>query len=119
METERRAARLRGWGTEKDGALALELDVGVARLTIAEDGAVRLRAAAAAIMPPDPAEAVGREPWRASRAVAEPRDGPGVRIAHEGPKGSAIVEVDEEPFAVRVRDRGGRLVADLRAEWKA
>jgi alpha-glucosidase len=114
MQAKPRAARLRGWRAEDAGALALELDAGSAQLAIAEDGAVRLRASAGAALPPDPAPAVGREPWRPSRAEAEAGEGSGVRIVHEGPKGSAFVEVDAEPFAVRVRERGGELVAELR-----
>ncbi len=91
----------------------LELDAGVAILSISRDASVRLRAAAGRALPPDPAEAIGRLPWRASSAEPFAREDGGLVLAFDGPEGEVRVEVDAQPFAVRVLDRAGAPLARL------
>jgi len=101
------------------GALDLDLGGALARLEIARDGSLRLRAAAGRALPPDRSDALGREPWRASNAEpfaledAKGRLGQpnGFAIAFDGPEGALRVEVDAQPFAVRVFERGGHQIA--------
>jgi len=114
MKMDRYAATtLRSWRTTDAGALALDLDGATALVAIDEDGSVRLRARAGAELPPAPEAAIGREPWRPIRAEPRRRDDGGVWIAHEGPRGQARVEIEPAPFAVRVLERAGGVVAVL------
>jgi len=110
-----RCGRLRAWEPAGPGAVALELDVGVASLAVARDGSVRLRAAAAPALPPDPAEAIGRLPWRPSPAEPFAREGGGFVLAFEGAEGEVRVEVEEAPFGLHVLDRAGAPLARLEA----
>jgi len=125
------------WASTERGGVDLDLGEAVARIEIARDGAVRVRAATGRALPPDPSDALGREPWRASNA--EPfaldagreapgppghqarREAPGplgqtsggVALAFDGADGAARVEIDERPFEVRIFDRSGREIAHL------
>ncbi|MCX5738292.1 MAG: hypothetical protein NTZ61_07320, partial [Proteobacteria bacterium] len=113
------------WASTERGGVDLDLGEAVARIEIARDGAVRVRAATGRALPPDPSDALGREPWRASNA--EPfaldagREAPGlpdqtsggIALAFDGADGAARVEIDERPFEVRVFDRSGREIAHL------
>jgi hypothetical protein len=116
MDANRYAADLplQGWGAGKRGAASLAFEGAVAEIAVAENGSVRLRAAIGASLPPDPGPSVGREPWRPANARPEPREGGGLRVDCDGPLGSAHVEIDPDPFAVRVLDRRGELVAEIR-----
>ena len=106
-------SRLRSWEAAGSGAVALELDAGVASLAIARDGSVRLRADAGRTLPPDPADAIGRLPWRSSSAEPFAREGGGFVLAFDGAEGEVRVEVDADPFGVRVLDRAGAPLARL------
>jgi len=109
----REVARLVAFEPGPEGGVALDLGAARGVLRIARDGAVQLRLGAGALAP-DPAEAIGFLPWRPSRAEPFPREEEGgLGLAHAGPEGCASVEVDEEPFAVRVRDREGNVLAAL------
>jgi len=116
VDANRRAADLplRSWGAGERGSANLDFEGAVAAIAVAEDGAVRLRAAIGASLPPDPGPSVGRAPWRPADVRPEPREGGGLRLDWDGPLGSAHVEVDSDPFAVRVLDRRGGLVAEIR-----
>jgi len=107
------APTLRGWRATDAGALALDLEGATAVVAIAEDGSVRLRARAGAELPPAPEPAIGREPWRPVCAEPRGRDGGGVWITHEGPRGEARVEIEPAPFTIRVLERAGGVVAVL------
>jgi alpha-glucosidase len=109
------AGRLRGWRAAAPGEVLLGLERGAALLAVARDGSVRLRASPDAELLPDPGPAVGREPWRAAAAEPYRRDEGGVALAFEGSEGCVRVEVDADPFALRVLDRAGRTLAWLRA----
>ena len=113
-------------GTAERGALDLDFGDAVARLEVARDGSLRLRAAAGRALPIDRSQALGREPWRASNAepfalepmrkAADRRPAPGpsgFALAFDGPEGALRVEVDEQPFAIRVFERGGHQIARL------
>jgi len=107
--------QLRNWRAGEPGAALLEFDAGAtAEIAVAEDGSVRLRAAPGACLPPDPGASIGREPWRPAGVRPEPRDGGGLRIDYDGRLGSAHVAVAPDPFAIRVLDRRGELVAEIR-----
>jgi alpha-glucosidase len=116
MDPTRYAAqpRLLSWRAGRGGALALALEAAVAEVTIAPDGSTRLRAAPGDALRPDPGPAIGRDPQHPAHAPPHPRAGNGVGLGHEGPKGTAYVEIDADPFALRVRDRSGGIVAELR-----
>jgi alpha-glucosidase len=106
--------KLQGWRSADDGALLLDLGAAAARISIAEDGSVQLAASAGGgPAPADHDAALGRAPRRP--VPAKPREGDGGRlwISHEGPQGAARVEVEANPFGVRVLERSGGLVAHL------
>jgi len=65
---------VRAWREAGPGALALSLEGASAELAVARDGSVRLRLAAGDALPPDPAPALDRGPWRAAPAVPHERD---------------------------------------------
>jgi len=92
---------------------ALDLGEAVARVAIARDGALRLRAASGRALPPDLDAALGREPWRASNAEPFALDGGGMALAFDGPEGALRVEIAAHPLALRVLERGGRQIARL------
>jgi len=103
-----------GWKPAGAGALRLEFGRGgVCEVAIARDGAVRLRAEAGGLLPPDPSEAIGREPWRASSAEPYAGDGGRVVLRFEGPEGQAFLEIGNDPLVFRVRERDGTPVATL------
>jgi alpha-glucosidase len=107
-----RAVCLQRWQTLDDGRFALELDAGVAELSISADGSLRLRAEAGAVLASDPAPAIGREPWAPGAGKADETEDGGIRLIHPGP-GFATLEVSANPFAVRVLDRRGICSAEL------
>jgi len=114
MNEKRQAtpAGLRRWQSLDDARFALELDGGVAELSTAADGSLRLRAEAGEVLDPDPAPGIGREPWMPGAVSAdETRDG-GLRLVHQGP-GFATLEVATKPFSLRVLDRQGGCSAEL------
>jgi alpha-glucosidase len=102
-----------GWKAAGPGAVQLELGEALARVEIARDGAVRVRAATGRALPADPSDALGRDPWRASNAEPFSLEGGGIALAFDGADGAARVEISERPFAVRVYERGGREIAQL------
>ena len=118
-------AQLLRWTAAERGGVDLDLGEAVARVEIARDGAVRVRAATGRALPPDPSDALGREPWRASNAepfaLDAEREAPGpldpqsvgVALAFDGADGAARVEIEGRPFAVRDFDRSGREIAQL------
>jgi alpha-glucosidase len=116
MDAKRHAADLplQSWGVGEKGTANLAFEGAVAEIAVSEDGSVRLRAAIGAALPPDPGLAVGREPWRPADVRPEPREGGGLRLDCDGPLGSAHVEVEPDPFALRVLDRRGGLVTEIR-----
>jgi len=111
-EPEFREEGLLGFAPGPEGGVSLRLDGGMAAVTIARDGSVRLRAAAGAL-PPDAGEAVGFAPFAPSTAEPFALDDGGVGLSFSGPEGAARVEVDPDPFALRVRDRAGHVLASL------
>ncbi len=105
---------LRSWRSAGEGVFALDLGNATAELCIARDGSVRLRGARAATLPPDPSEAVGRLPWQPARPEVSELPRGGFELRHGSGEGFGRVEVEEHPFAVRVVDRPGRTLAELR-----
>ncbi len=102
------------WGPAGAGAVQLDLERGgCCEVAIARDGAVRLRAAVTRPLPIDPSDAVGREPWRASRAEPHATDDGRVLLRFAGPEGQASVEIGCDPLVIRVRERDGTLLATL------
>lgn len=95
------------------GAVDLDLGEAVARVALARDGSLRLRAASGRALPPDLDAALGREPWRASRAEPFALEGGGAALAFDGPEGALRVEIAAHPLALRVLERGGRQIARL------
>lgn len=95
------------------GAVDLDLGEAVARVAIARDGSLRLRAASGRELPPDMDGALGREPWRPSNAEPFALDDGGVALAFDGPQGALRVEIGAHPLALRVFERGGRQIARL------
>jgi len=99
------------------GALDLDLGGAVARVEVSRDGSLRMRAAAGRALPIDRSDALGREPWRASNAEPFVLEGSGASaatghaIAFDGPEGALRVEIDAQPFAVRVFERAGHQIA--------
>jgi alpha-glucosidase len=93
------------------GELHLDLGEAQARLSLARDASLRLRAASGRDLPPDLDAALGREPWRASNAEAFTLDAGRAALAFDGSEGALRVEVEPDPFAVRVFERGGRQIA--------
>jgi len=114
------AGPLQAWHEAGAGALRAGLgdaggpDEASLKLSLSRDGAVRLRVAAGPSLPPDPAEAVGRLPWRAARATPYDRDGR-ILLRYEGPEGQAFVSLERDPFALHVAERDGTPVATLSA----
>jgi alpha-glucosidase len=111
MQDFREAGAIRSWRSEGPGEVRLTLAEGSAGVAVARDGSVRLRAVAGETLPPDPAPAIERGPWRAAPAEPYPRDEGGIALAFEGAEGCVLVEIDPSPFALRVRDQGGALLA--------
>lgn len=91
--------------------LALELEGGSGELSIASDGTMRLRAAAAAVLPLPPERAVERAPWKP--VAASPRELASGGVALVSSRTALRVEVEREPLAVRLVDRGGTPVVEL------
>lgn len=94
------------------GGLGLRLDGGEAWVAIAADGSVRLRAAAGPL-PPDASEAVGFAPFVAVASEPHTLGEGGVALGFSGPEGGARVEIDADPFALRVCDRTGQVLASF------
>lgn len=103
---------VRAWRGGGPGEVLLQLEGAAASVAVGRDGSVRLRARAREL-PEDPAPAIGREPWRAAPAEPYPRDGGGIAVSFEGAEGCAKVEIDPAPFALRVLDRSGCVLAAL------
>jgi alpha-glucosidase len=103
---------LRRWQTLDDSRFALELDGGVAELSIAADGSLRLRVESGDVLASDPSAAIGREPWTPGAGKADEFGDGGFRLTHQGP-GFAAVEVAANPFSVRVLDPHGACSAEL------
>jgi alpha-glucosidase len=95
------------------GAVDLDLGEAVARVALSRDGSLRLRAASGRALPPDLDDALGREPWRPARAEPFVLERSGVALALDGAEGALRVEIDAQPFAIRVFERGGRQIARL------
>lgn len=95
------------------GTVDLDLGEAVARVAIARDGSLRLRAASGRALPPDLDAALGREPWRGSNAEPFALEGGGAALAFDGPEGALRVEIAAHPLALRVLERGGRQIARL------
>lgn len=106
-------AAVHRWTSAERGAVDLDLGETTARVEVARDGAVRVRASTGRALPSDPSDAMGREPWRASNAEPFAMEPSGIALAFDGADGAARVEIDEDPFAVRVFDRSGREIAHL------
>jgi alpha-glucosidase len=102
-----------GWSAPEPGALQLDLGEAIARIDVARDGAVRLRATTGRALPPDPSDALGRTPWRTSNAEPFAEEPRGLVLAFDGADGAARVEVTETPFSLRVFERGGREIATI------
>ncbi len=95
-----------------EGELRLELSGAVAVLGIAGDGTVRLRAASGSALPALPETAVERGPWRPLAPRVHERKQGGLGVVSPGAPVS--VEIDANPFALRVLDRTRHAVAELR-----
>jgi alpha-glucosidase len=92
-------------------ALSLDLGTGTGELSIAADGSLRVRTAAAAVLPPAPECALERAPWRPVGALVR-EDDDGV-ISLRSPHTPLRLEVEREPFVARLVDRSGAVVAEL------
>jgi alpha-glucosidase len=101
------------WTATGAGGVDLDLGEGVARVEIARDGSVRIRAVNGRALPADASDALGRTPWDASNAEPFPLEPAGVALAFDGAGGQARVEIAERPFAIRIYERGGREIAHL------
>jgi alpha-glucosidase len=97
----------------ESGELQLRLPSAIARISVSEDGSVRIRAGAAGELPPDLDAALGRAPWTAAPAQLREREEGGLLLLHSGRLGGVRVEIDDRPFALRIRDRSGAPVAEL------
>jgi alpha-glucosidase len=116
MDPNRYAAPLvlGGWEElEGGGGAALVLDGGVAEVSLAADGSVRLRATAGSSLPPDPTPGIGRSPQPAARAIPRLREDGVIELEHQGREGTVRVEIDPKPLAVRVRNRTGQVLAEF------
>ena len=111
MAVNRQAAqRLRSWRASDTGGAELDLEGAVAEISVRPDGSTRLRAAAGHSLPPDPGPGIGRDFQPPGASRPHPVDDGGLRINHEGPEGVADVSVEADPFALRIRDRGGAIL---------
>jgi alpha-glucosidase len=105
--------RVLRWDAAAPGAVDLDRGEATARVEVARDGSVRVRACTGRALPPDPSDALGREAWRASNAEPFALEAGGVALAFDGADGAARVEIGERPFSVRIYERGGREIAHL------
>jgi alpha-glucosidase len=98
-------------GRDADGAtsLRLELTHGVALLELVADGVLRVRAFAQD-EPLRPEHALERGAWRAHACTLRERDG---GFSWHTPACALRVEIDAQPFAIRLLDRRGAAVAEL------
>jgi alpha-glucosidase len=103
---------LRGCQLEA-GGLHLDLGSGVARLSVGDDGSLRLRAGAGRRLAEDPGPALGREPWATVALEPVRHAESALAFSHEGPGGESRVEVTAEPFSMTVLDGAGHQVARL------
>jgi alpha-glucosidase len=84
-------------------ALALELQGATAELSLAIDGAARLRAAGSGVLPPPTEAAVERGAWQP--VTATPREVAGGAIELGNPRAPLHLTVDREALSVRLVDR--------------
>jgi hypothetical protein len=108
------APSLRSWRASDTGGVELDLEGAVAEISVRPDGSTRLRAAAGHSLPPDPGPGIGRDFQPPAASRPHPIDDGGFRIEHEGPEGVVDVRVEADPFTLRIRDRGGAILAELR-----
>jgi alpha-glucosidase len=109
----RSVGSLRGWRAGEQGEVVLTYEQGCVSLAVARDGAVRVRAHADSELPADPGPGIGRSPWRPAPAEPYRREQGEIVLGFEGTEGAAEVELSPSSFALRVRDRFGRLLAAL------
>jgi alpha-glucosidase len=102
------------------GTLELDFEHATGELAVARDGSVRVRLAPGSVLPPDLGPCLGRDPWPLAAIDARAR-GRGFVVACGGAELAPSIELDAEPFAVRIelRDLGPLATLDrfaLRAE---
>jgi alpha-glucosidase len=109
---------LRGWkeaagrGGRGHGTL-LELDLGAAtaQVGIGADGTLRLRSALHGKASPWPEDALERGPWEPVQAVARKRGGG--RLSLSSADATVSLEIEAEPFSIRLLDRGQNTICRL------
>jgi len=92
-------------------ALVLELEGGICEVSLSADGTLRLRAAAAAVLPLPTEYAVARAPWRPIAASAREEVFGGIALV--GARAPMHIEVDPDPLTIRLVDRTGVSIVAL------
>jgi len=97
--------RLRGTAR---GTLELDFEHATGELAVASDGSVRIRLAPGSVLPPELGPCLGREPWPLAALDARVRPDGGFVVACGGAELAPSIELDTDPFAVRIelRDLG-------------
>ena len=101
---------LRGTGR---GTLELDFERATGELAVARDGSVRVRLAAGSVLPPEIGPALGRDAWPLTAIDARPRRDGGFAVACGSAELAPSIEIDAEPFAVRILQRESGLLANL------
>ncbi len=103
---------LRGFRPAQNGAVALELAGGRAELSVAPDGALRIRCNPGNTLSTDPLPGIGRAPWPCAKMRSRERDG-GVSLIFACQDATPQVDIDADPFRVRLLGRRGATRAEL------
>lgn len=103
------------------GTLELDFENATGELAVASDGSVRIRLAPGSVLPPELGPCLGREPWPLAALDARVRPDGGFIVACGGAELAPSIELDTDPFAVRIElhDLGRLATLDrfqLRAE---
>lgn len=112
---------LRGLLRTQRGTLELDFEHATGELAVARDGSVRLRLAPGDVLPAELGPCLGREPWPLAAIDARPRSAGGFVVACGSAQLAPSIEIDSDPFAVRIalHDLGPLATLDrfaLRAE---
>ncbi len=103
------------------GTLELAFEHATGELAVARDGSVRLRLAPGSVLPPELGPCLGREPWPIAAIDARARSTGGFVVACGSAELAPSIEIDSDPFVVRIalHDLGPLATLDrfrLRAE---